>query len=49
VLYAGPAPGLVSGIIQINVTLPSGTPSGNVPVVVQVGTASSQTVTVAVQ
>ncbi len=49
VLYAGPAPGLVSGIIQINVTLPSGTPSGNVPVVVQVGTASSQTVTVVVQ
>jgi uncharacterized protein (TIGR03437 family) len=49
VLYAGPAPGLVSGIIQINVTLPSGTPSGNVPVVVQVGTASGQTVTVAVQ
>jgi uncharacterized protein (TIGR03437 family) len=49
VFYAGPAPGLVSGIIQINVTLPSGTPSGNVPVIVQVGTASSQTVTVAVQ
>ncbi len=49
VFYAGPAPGLVSGIIQINVTLPSGTPSGNVPVVVQVGTASGQTVTVAVQ
>ena len=49
VLYAGPAPGLVSGIFQINVTLPSGTPSGNVPVTVQVGTAGSQTVTVAVQ
>jgi uncharacterized protein (TIGR03437 family) len=49
VTYAGPAPNLVSGIIQVNVTLPSGTPSGNVPVVVQVGTVSSQTVTVAVQ
>ena len=37
VYYAGPAPNLVSGIIQINVTLPSGTPSGSVPVVVTVG------------
>jgi uncharacterized protein (TIGR03437 family) len=49
VLYAGPAPGLVSGIFQINLTIPAGTPSGNAPVGVTVGTASSQTVTVAVQ
>jgi uncharacterized protein (TIGR03437 family) len=50
VLYAGPAPGLVGGVIQVNVTIPAGTPSGNAPVVIQVGTASSQTgVTVAVQ
>ena len=60
VYYAGPAPGLVAGILQINVTLPSGTPSGSIPVVVTLScstpsaancfTASSQTaVTVAVQ
>jgi uncharacterized protein (TIGR03437 family) len=36
VYYSGPAPNLVSGIFQIDVTLPSGTPSGNVPVVVTV-------------
>jgi uncharacterized protein (TIGR03437 family) len=36
VYYAGPAPDLVSGILQINVTLPSGTPSGNVPVTVTI-------------
>jgi len=47
--YAGPAPGLVDGVMQINAVLPSGIGSGAVPVVVQVGTASSQTVTVAVQ
>jgi uncharacterized protein (TIGR03437 family) len=48
--YAGPAPGLVDGVMQINAVLPSGIPSGAVPVVVQVGTVSSQTaVTVAVQ
>lgn len=41
VLYAGPAPNLVSGIIQINVTLPSGTPSGNVPVIVTIGCPSA--------
>jgi len=49
VLYAGPAPGLVAGVFQINVTIPSGTPSGNAPVVVKIGNALSQTVTVAVQ
>jgi uncharacterized protein (TIGR03437 family) len=41
--YAGPAPGLVAGIFQVNVTIPSGTASGNATVVVTVGTASSQT------
>jgi uncharacterized protein (TIGR03437 family) len=49
VYWSGPAPGLVSGIFQVNVTLPSGLTSGNVPVTVTVGTATSQTVTVAVQ
>ena len=40
VLYAGPAPELVAGTIQINVTIPSGI-TGNVAVVATVGTASS--------
>jgi uncharacterized protein (TIGR03437 family) len=50
VLYYGPAPGLVGGVIQINAVIPAGTPSGPAPVVVTLGTASTtQTVTVAVQ
>ncbi|MEO8129839.1 MAG: hypothetical protein ABI822_22245, partial [Bryobacteraceae bacterium] len=41
--YAGSAPGLVSGVFQVNVRLSSSVPSGsNVPVVLTVGPASSQ-------
>jgi uncharacterized protein (TIGR03437 family) len=49
--YAGTAPGIVSGIMQVNVLIPAGAPSGSaVPVVVSVGTASSQPgVTLAIQ
>ena len=52
--YAGPAPGLVSGICQINLTVPNLTlplpSSGAVGVTVTIGTATSQgSVTVAVQ
>jgi uncharacterized protein (TIGR03437 family) len=39
--YAGAAPGLVSGVIQINVQIPTGVTPGAVPVVIQVGTSSS--------
>jgi uncharacterized protein (TIGR03437 family) len=42
VLYAGIAPGLVSGANQINLLLPSGTTSGPISIVVTVGTASSK-------
>jgi uncharacterized protein (TIGR03437 family) len=43
VQYAGAAPGLVAGVVQVNVQIPSGTPAGSaVPVVVQIGTVSSQ-------
>lgn len=50
VTYAGAAPTLVAGIIQIDAVIPSGVPSGAVPVVVTVGTAQSQAgLTVAVQ
>lgn len=42
VVYAGAAPTLVAGVFQINVTVPQSLPAGAVPVVVTVGTASSQ-------
>jgi len=40
--YAGSAPGLVSGVFQVNVRLTSAVPSGNVPVLLQVGSTVSQ-------
>ena len=47
--FAGGAPGLVAGVIQVNAQIPAGLTAGNVPVVVQVGTSNSQPgVTVAV-
>ncbi len=50
VLYAGPAPGEVAGVIQINAKLPAGVASGAVPVTVKVGGEASQPgVTVAVR
>jgi uncharacterized protein (TIGR03437 family) len=43
VLYAGSAPGLISGALQINVRVPLDAPSsGAVPVVLTVGSSSSQ-------
>ena len=54
VLFAGEAPGAVSGILQVNVVIPSTLSSGAVPIaipiVISVGTAASQAgVTVSVQ
>jgi uncharacterized protein (TIGR03437 family) len=50
VLYAGPAPGQVNGVIQVNLQIPAGLPPGPQPVVITVGTAASQKgITVAVQ
>ncbi len=43
VVYAGSAPGLVSGVLQLNVLVPQSELSGNVPVVVTIAGASSQT------
>jgi trimeric autotransporter adhesin len=44
VQYAGEAPGLVAGVMQVNAVIPAGlTRSGDMPVVVSVGGASSQT------
>jgi endo-1,4-beta-xylanase len=48
--YAGPAPGLVNGAIQVNLTVPSGLTPGPQPVVITVGTAQTQAgITVAVK
>ena len=51
VLYAGEAPGLVSGVLQINAIVPTAAGSGPQPVVLTVGTGTNkqQTITVAVQ
>ncbi len=50
VQYAGSAPGLVYGVMQVNVQLPANAPTGNLPIVITVGTTNTQTgVTVAVQ
>jgi len=40
--YAGASPGSVEGIMQVNAQVPSGLTAGSVPVVVQVGTSSTQ-------
>jgi uncharacterized protein (TIGR03437 family) len=49
--YAGEAPTLVSGVIQINAMVPNSVASGNQPVVVTIGTNTNntQSITVAVQ
>jgi uncharacterized protein (TIGR03437 family) len=53
VLYAGSAPDLVSGVMQVNVTIPLTASTGAQPVVVTVGSAVSQSgasaATVAIQ
>jgi uncharacterized protein (TIGR03437 family) len=49
-LYAGAAPTLVAGVLQVNARIPAGVPSGNVPVVITVGNTTSQsTITLAVK
>jgi uncharacterized protein (TIGR03437 family) len=40
--YAGAAPTLVSGVIQVNVRIPTSLPVGDLPVVLNVGGVSSQ-------
>ena len=50
VLYAGAAPGLVAGVLQVNAKVPDGAASGAVPLLLTVGNATSPGgVTVAVQ
>ena len=48
--YAGEAPGLVAGMMQLNVQIPANAPSGALPIVVSIGGNTSQNgVTVSVQ
>jgi uncharacterized protein (TIGR03437 family) len=50
ILYVGEAPGLVSGVIQINARIPAGVGPGPVPVVIRIGGLPSQSnVTVSVR
>jgi uncharacterized protein (TIGR03437 family) len=50
IVFYGEAPGLVSGVMQLNVQIPTNVPSGNLPVSVSVGANSSQSgVTISVQ
>jgi uncharacterized protein (TIGR03437 family) len=50
VLYAGAAPQLVSGVMQINARIPLSAPAGDVAVEVAVGEAKSQAgITVAIR
>ncbi|MGA2878267.1 MAG: TIGR03118 family protein [Bryobacteraceae bacterium] len=43
VTYAGSAPGQLSGVMQVEAVVPSGAGTGAVPVVLTIGSASSQT------
>ena len=48
--YAGEAPGMVAGVMQLNVQIPSGVPSGAMEVLVSIGGVSSQnSITVSIQ
>jgi uncharacterized protein (TIGR03437 family) len=50
VTYAGTAPGLYAGMLQMNVRIPVDAPSGDVPLMVNIAGATSQPgVTVAVK
>lgn len=50
VLYAGTSVGIVSGVIQLNLLVPSGLATGQQPVTVNVGTVATRTgVTIAIQ
>ena len=42
VLYAGPAPGFVSGLMQFNITIPANAPAGDVPLLVEAGGQQSR-------
>ncbi len=43
ILYSGPAPGLVNGVLQVNLTVPVGLASGPQAVIISVAGGPSQT------
>jgi uncharacterized protein (TIGR03437 family) len=48
--YAGEAPGMVAGTMQLNVQIPSSAPSGNLSIAISIGGNTTQNgVTVSVQ
>jgi uncharacterized protein (TIGR03437 family) len=50
VQFAGEAPGIVSGVLQVNLQIPANAPTGNLAIVVSIGNVKSQAgVTVSVQ
>jgi uncharacterized protein (TIGR03437 family) len=50
VLYAGSAPGMIAGAMQINVRIPQNVGTGSLPVEIQIGSTTSQSgVTIAVR
>ena len=50
VQYAGAAPGLVAGLMQVNAVVPQGAPAGNdVPVTIAVASQVSPPVTIAIR
>jgi uncharacterized protein (TIGR03437 family) len=50
VVYAGSAPGLVAGVLQVNLRVPDNAPSGPAPVVLKIGNSTSRPdVTVSIQ
>jgi uncharacterized protein (TIGR03437 family) len=42
VIYAGSAPGLVAGVLQVNLRVPDNAPSGAAPVVLKIGNSASR-------
>ena len=49
VVSATTAPGAIAGLFQVNAIVPANAPAGAVPVVIQIGGASSQPATIFVQ
>jgi uncharacterized protein (TIGR03437 family) len=50
VLYAGGVPGLVAGVLQVNVQVPAGSPSGSLPIQLSLGGQNTQSaITIAIK
>jgi uncharacterized protein (TIGR03437 family) len=49
VLYAGVAPGLLTGVLQVNARVPEGVPAGSAPITITIGSTTSPAATIAVR